>query len=102
VYESRQTNLARQPKPLNLVISEHTLSSYECLAISSVLSLYPVSVLDMSESQICDSGIEMLVKHYPANNSGHYLEELHFTSNHVSLVGARALAKILKKSKLIY
>jgi len=102
VYESRQTNLATQCEPFCLGISEHTLSSYDCLAISSVLSLYPISELEMSESQICDVGAEMLVKHYPDENSGHYLERLYFTSNHISLNGARALAKIVKKSRSLY
>ena len=99
VYESWQTNLAQQSEPFCLDISEHTLSSYDCLAISAVLSYYPVSNLVMGDSHICNIRVEMLVKYYPDKNCGHYLENLYFSGNHLSLAGPRDLAKIVKKSK---
>ena len=99
VYESRQTRIAQPSMPFCLNVSNHTLSSYDCLAISTVLSLYPISKLYVDESQICDEGVEMLVKHYPDKNGGQHLEELRLSANHLSVTGARDVAKIVTKSE---
>ena len=74
------------------------------MTFSFFLSIYsrcgaPASWAARHTTVCLDPDIESLVKYYRDKNCGHYLENLYFSGNHLSLAGARDLAKIVKKSK---
>ncbi|XP_065917427.1 leucine-rich repeat-containing protein 74B-like isoform X3 [Dysidea avara] len=100
VYESRQANLVQPSEPFRLDFDYCTLSLYECLAASTVLSHHPVEDLCMVESHVGDEGIRMLLSHLNEDNSGHPLEMIDLTDNNLTVVGAKLLLKIVMNSSV--
>ena len=102
-YESKKTNLMQPTGPLSFNFDHETLSPYECLAISTVLSHHKTDDLCMMESHVGDEGMKMLLIHYlNGNNSGHPFKRLELAFNDFTIVGAKLLAKVVMNSKLGY
>ena len=102
LYESQQTNPPASVSPIRLDMSlENSLLAYDCLCISYVLSVYPVSQLRMIGCHIGDEGAKLLVKHYPSKNAtGQLLEELNLYANDLSTEGMALIMKIVESSML--
>ena len=99
IYENHQANLVRQSGPFGLNFDYHTLSLYECLATSTVLSHCPVEDLCMIQNSVGDEGIKMLLSRLTEDNSGHPLKRIDLTDNNLTVIGAKLLVKIMKNSK---
>ena len=102
-YESNPSNPSQLTSPFKLWMSENTLSPYDCLCLSWLLSCYPVSQLWMCNCHIEDKGAKLLVRHYPSNNiTGQLLEVLDLQSNDLTIAGLEDIMKIVKTSKPQY
>ena len=89
--------------PLTLKMSHNTLSPYDCLCLSWLLSYFPVSHLKMRNCHIEDTGAKLLVRHYPNNNTtGQLLEELNQSGNNLTIAGLEDVMKIVRTSKPHY
>ena len=89
--------------PLTLKMSHNTLSPYDCLCLSWLLSYFPVSHLKMRNCHIEDTGAKLLVRHYPNNNTtGQLLEELNLSGNNLTIAGLEDVMKIVRTSKPHY
>ena len=112
IYESNHSDpfVLRSTSPLNIKINNvylnfsfNALLPYDCLCLSWLLSCYPVSELDIRQCQIGDTGVKLLVKHYPKKNTtGQLLEVLNILYNHLTIVGLKDVMKIVRTSKLHY
>ena len=90
--------------PLKITSSNfNTLLPYDCLCLSWLLSCYPVSELNIQNSQIGDIGAKLLVRHYPnKKTTGQLLEVLDIWDNDLTIAGLKDLMKIVRTSKLHY
>ena len=64
-YESNHSDPSQLTSPFTMDIRDNTLSPYDCLCSSWILSCCPVSQLKMTRCQIEDTGAKLLVRHYP-------------------------------------
>ena len=86
--------------PFTLNMSGNTLSPYDCLCLSWILSCYLVSQLKMNSCHIEDTGAKLLVRHYPNNNiTGQLLEVLILEDNGLTIAGLEDVSKIVRTSK---
>ena len=103
VYESNHSDPSQLTSPLTLDMRYNTLSPYDCLCLSWLLSYIPVSHLKMSNCHIEDTGAKLLVRHYPNNNTtGQLLEELDLWNNNLTIAGLEDVMKIVRTSKPHY
>ena len=103
VYESNHSDPSQLTSPFTLNMSDNTLSPYDCLCLSWLLSYFPVSHLKMSSCHIEDTGAKLLVRHYPNNNTtGQLLEELNLRNNNLTIAGLEDVMKIVRTSKPHY
>ena len=103
VYESNHSDPSQLTSPFTLEMSANTLSPYDCLCLSWLLSCFPVSHLKMNSCHIEDTGAKLLVRHYPNNNTtGQLLEELNLRFNYLTIAGLEDVMKIVKTSKPHY
>ena len=104
IHESKQSSIPDQSvSPFTLNMNGRTLLPYNCLCVSSVLSCYPVSQLEMIGCSIGNKGAELLVKHYPIKNtSGQLLEELYLNGNDLTSEGIVHVMKIVRTSEPHY
>ena len=99
-YESDSSQLT---SPFTLEMSNNTLSPYDCICLSWLLSCFPVSHLKMRGCYIEDTGAKLLVRHYPNNNTtGQLLEELDLWDNNLTIAGLEDVMKIVRTSKPHY
>jgi len=101
-YESQQANFVQPSEPFRLDFSNHTLSPYECLAISTVLSHCPVEELCMVESHVGDEGLRMLVTHLHKDNIPLSLEVIDLNDNNLTVIGVKFLVKVMMNCKFCY
>ena len=100
VYESNHSDPSRLTSPFTLDMSWNTLSPYDCLCLSWLLSCYPVSQLKMENCFIKDTGAKLLVRHYPNNNmTGQLLKVLNLWGNVLTIAGLEDVMKIVRSSK---
>ena len=104
INESKQSSGPHQSvSPLTLYMTWNTLLPYDCLCLSSVLSCYPVSQLNMGCCSIGNKGAELLVKHYPnKNTTSQLLEELDLSYNNLTSEGMEHVMKIVRTSEPYY
>ena len=103
IYESNHSDPSQLTSPFTLDMSNNTLSPYDYLCLSWLLSYFPVSHLKMRNCHIEDTGAKLLVRHYPNNNiTGQLLEELHLWNNNLTIVGLQDVMKIVRISKPHY
>ena len=103
VYESNHSDPSQLASPFTLDMSYNTLSPYDCLCLSWLLSYFPVSHLKMRGCYIEDTGAKLLVRHYPNNNTtGQLLEELGLAANNLTIAGLEDVMKIVRTSKPHY
>ena len=103
VYESNHSDPSQLTSPFTLTMSGNTLSHYDCLGLSWLLSCFPVSHLKMTNCQIEDTGAKLLVRHYPNNNTtGQLLEVLNLLHNNLTIAGLEDVMKIVRTSKPHY
>ena len=103
VYESNHSDPSQLTSPLILDMSGNTLSPYDCLCLSWLLSYFPVSHLKMRGCYIEDTGAKLLVRHYPNNNTtGQLPEELDLWNNNLTIAGLEDVMKIVRTSKPHY
>ena len=108
IYESNHSNpfVSQSTSPLKITsFNEITLLPYDCLCLSWLLSYacYPVSKLDIRNSDIGDIGAKLLVRHYPnKNTTGQLLEVLNIWDNDLTIAGLEDVMKIVRTSKLHY
>ena len=103
VYESNHSDPSQLTSPFTLVMSYNTLSPYDCLCLSWLLSCFPVSHLKMEGCDIEDTGAKLLVRHYPnKNTTGQLLEELSLWYNNLTIAGLKDVMKIVRTSKPHY
>ena len=103
VYESNHSDPSQLTSPFTLKMSYNTLSPYDCLCLSWLLSCFPVSHLKMRVCHIEDTGAKLLVRHYPNNNTtGQLLEELDVWVNNLTIAGLEDVMKIVRTSKPHY
>ena len=103
VYESNHSDPSQLTSPFTLDMSHNTLSPYDCLCLSWLLSYFPVSHLEMRDCHIEDTGAKLLVRHYPSNNTtGQLLEKLDLWDNNLTIVGLEDVMKIVRTSKPHY
>ena len=103
VYESNHSDPSQLTSPFTLEMSNKTLSPYDCLCLSWLLSCFPVSHLKMRRCHIEDTGAKLLVRHYPNNNTtGQLLEELNLVINNLTIAGLEDVMKIVRTSKPHY
>ena len=94
-YESNHSDASQLPSPFTLDMRYNTLSPYDCLCLSWLLSCYPVSQLKMNNCHIEDTGAKLLVRHYPNNNmTGQLLEVLDLWSNDLTTAELEDMMKI--------
>ena len=96
---SRNQSFSHPPFVLNT--NSRTLSPFNCLCLSKVLSDYSVSQLKMWGCQIGNKGAELLVRHYPkeAKDTCKLLEEFHLGYNNLTSDGTVHVMKIVWASK---
>ena len=101
INESKQSSTAHQlVSPLVLNMSYYSLLSYDYLCASNILSCYPVTELDMSDSRIGNKGAEMFMKHYTnMTTTCQLLEELDLSSNELTSEGMEHMMSMVKTSK---
>ena len=103
VYESNHSDPSQLTSPFTLIMNGNTLSPYDCLCLSWLLSCFPVSHLKMRRCHIEDTGAKLLVRHYPNNNTtGQLLEELDLLFNNLTIAGLEDVIKIVRTSKPHY
>ena len=103
VYESNHSDPSQLTSPFTLDMSGNTLSPYDCLCLSWLLSNFPVSHLKISNCHIEDTRAKLLVRHYPNNNTtGQLLEELDLWNNILTIAGLEDVMKIVRTSKPHY
>ena len=104
INESKQSSGPHQAvSPFTLHLAINTLLPYDCLCVSHVLSCYPVLALKMGGCRIGNKETELLVKHYPYNNStGQLLEELDLNGNYLTSEGMEHVMKIVRTSEPHY
>ena len=104
VYESKcRLSIVDNPPAFTLDMSHSTLLPYDRLYLSWLLSCYPVSQLKMNSCCIGDTGVKLLVSHYPNNNStGQLLEVLDLCFNDFTIAGLEDVMKIVRTSKPQY
>ena len=104
IHESKQISIPDQSvSPFALNMNMRTLLPYNCLCVSSVLSSYPVSQLNIRDCRIGNKGAEFLVKYYPNKNiTGQLLEEMNLMENDVTSEGMVHVKKIVRASECIY
>ena len=103
IYESSHSDPSQLTSPFTLEMSHNTLSHYDCLGLSWLLSCFPVSHLKMGSCHIEDTGAKLLVRHYPNNNTtGQLLEELDLSHNNLTIAGLEDVMKIVRTSKPHY
>ena len=103
VYESNHSDPSKITSPFTLEMSHNTLSPYDCLSLSWLLSCVPVSHLKMRYCHIEDTGAKLLVRHYPNNNTtGQLLEKLDLLVNNITIAGLEDVMKIVRRSKPHY
>ena len=90
IYEATHSDPSQLTSPFILQISDSTLSPYNCLCLSWVLSYFPVSHLKIRNCCIEDVGAKLLVRHYPNNNTT--------LTNNLTIAGLEDVMKI-KTSK---
>ena len=99
IYESGYSNLFALRSTSPLKISNSSLLPYDCLCLSWLLSWYPVSELKIKHSHIGDTGVKLLVRHYPSKNtSGQLLEVLDLWNNDFTIAGLKDVMKIVRTS----
>ena len=99
-YESNRSDPSLLTAPFTLEMSRITLSLYDCLCLSWLLSCYPVSQLKMRGCQIEDTRAKLLVRHYPNSNiTGQLLEVLELYNNDLTVAGLEDVSKIVRTSK---
>ena len=102
-YESNHSDPSQLTSPFTLEMSLNTLSPYDCLCVSWLLSCYPISQLKMENCHIEDTGAKLLVRHYPNNNNiGQLLEALNLWNNDLTIAGLEDVMKIVRTSKPQY
>ena len=103
ITESKQSSCPDHPDLLfgisdNMYTS--TLLHYDYLCISYVLSCYPISRLRMKFCHIDNKGAELLVRHYPNNNTtGQLLNTLILMNNELTSEGLVHIMKIVRASE---
>ena len=103
VYESNHSDPSQLTSPFTLEMSHNTLSPYDCLCLSWLLSNFPVLHPKMRSCHIEDTGAKLLVRHYPNNNTtGQLLEELVLSDNNLTIAGLEDVMKIVRTSKPHY
>ena len=103
IYESSYSDPSQLTSPFTLEMSRNTLSHYDCLGLSWLLSCFSVSHLKMRFCHIEDTGAKLLVRHYPNNNTtGQLLEELDLWYNNLTIAGLEDVMKIVRTSKPHY
>ena len=103
VYESNHSDPSQLTSPFTLEMSYNTLSPYDYLCLSWLLSCFPVSHLKMEGCDIEDTGAKLLVRHYPnKNTTGQLLEELSLWYNNLTIAGLKDVMKIVRTSKPHY
>ena len=103
LYESNHSDPSQLTSPFTLEMRRNTLSCYECLCLSWLLSCFPVSHLKMSNCLVEDTGAKLLVRHYPNNNTtGQLLEGLNLSYNSLTIDGLKDVMKIVRTSKPHY
>ena len=104
INESKQSSGPHQSvSPFTLIVTNNTLSPYDCLCLSNVLSCYAVSQLKIGSCNIGNKGAELLVKYYPSKNTtGQLLEELDLTNNDLTSEGMEHVMKIVRTSEPHY
>ena len=103
VYESNHSDPSQLTSPFTLQMSDNTLTPYDYLCLSWLLSYFPISHLKMENCHIEDTGAKLLVRHYPNNNTtGQLLEELHLWNNNLTIAGLEDVMKIVRTSKPHY
>ena len=94
VYESNHSNPSQLTSPFKLEMSYNTLSPYDCLCLSWLLSCFPVSHLQMRGCHIEDTGAKLLMRHN--NTTGQLLEELDLSCNDLTIAGLEDMVKIVR------
>ena len=104
ITESKQSSGPHQSvSPFTLNMADNTLSPYDCLCLSNVLSCYAVSQLKMWGCSIGNKGAELLVKYYPSKNiTSQLLEELDLRGNDLTSEGMEHVMKIVRTSEPHY
>ena len=104
INESKQSSGPHQSvSPFTLNMNWNTLSPYDCLCLSNVLSCYAVSQLKMRYCSIGNKGAELLVKYYPSKNAtSQLLEELDLSNNDLTSEGMEHVMKIMRTSEPHY
>ena len=104
ITESKQSSGPHQSvSPFTLNMNGNTLSPYDCLCLSNVLSCYAVSQLKMEFCSIGNKGAELLVKYYPSKyTTSQLLEELDLTGNDLTSEGMEHVMKIVRTSEPHY
>ena len=104
INESKQSSTTYQlVSPLALNMSHYSLLPYDCLCVSNILSLYPVTQLNMYNCGIDNKGAEMFMKHYTNRTTTcALLEELYLKSNDLTSEGMEHMVKVVKSSKPHY
>ena len=102
INESKQSSGPHQSvSPFTLDLTNNTLSPYDCVCVSHVLSCYEVLALKMNGCHIGNKGAELLVKHYP-NSTGPLLEKLNLNDNDLTSEGMKHVIKIVRTSEPHY
>ena len=100
-YESNHSDPSQLTSPFTLEMSLNTLSPYDCLCVSWLLSCYPVSQLKMYNCHIKDTGAKLLVRYYPNNNiTGQLPEVLDLWYNDLTVAGLEDVMKIVRTSNI--
>ena len=104
ITESKQSSGPHQSvSPFTLNMTGNTLSPYDYLCLSNVLSCYAVSQLKMEYCSIGNKGAELLVKYYPSKNAtSQLLEELDLSCNDLTSEGMEHVMKIVRTSEPHY
>ena len=102
IYESNHSDPSHIPFTLN--ISSHTLLPYDFVCLSWLLSCHPVSQLNMNRCHIEDTGVKLLMRHYPNKNTttSQLLEKLDLCNNSITVAGLEDVMKIVRTSKPLY
>ena len=105
IYESNHSDpfISQSSSPLKIKSFFTNILPYDCLCLSWLLSCYPVSELNIQNSQIGDTEAKLLVRHYPnKNTTGQLLEVLNIWYNDLTIAGLKDVMKIVRRSKLHY
>ena len=104
INESKQSSTAHQlVSPFALDMRRHSLLPYDCLCVSIILSLYPVTQLIMNYCSIGNKGAEMFMKHYTNRTTTcALLEELDLSHNDLTSEGMEHMVNVVKTSKPHY